>query len=301
MTMFDPTRVHLAIMPTCWVNDDFPWVGQGTSHQQIMSETALAGFAGGSISHTYPTDPAVLRQQLEQRGLRVSEPWVSLYFTATDMAEITIDAFHRQVDLITGLGGDRIVVAEFGHGVHLLTDVALTANRPRFSDEQWGRLTDGVNEIGKIADAAGLALCYHHHMGTGVQSRSDVDRFLAHTDPALVHLALDTGHITWAGDDALALAHDHVDRIRHVHLKSVRREVIARAEAERWSFYRGVMEGAFTVPGDGDLDFRPLLQLLSDHGYRGWLSVEAEQDPARYEPLVAAQRARAYLREIIGW
>ena len=301
MSMFDPTRVQLAIMPTCWVNDDFPLVGQGTSYQQIMSETALAGFSGGSISHTYPTDPALLREQLELRGLRISEPWVSLYFTVADMADPTVEAFRRQVDLITGLGGDRIVVAEFGQSVHLMPDVALMPNRPQFDDDRWRRLTDGVNELGKIAQEAGLKLCYHHHMGTGVQSRADVDRFLAHTDPSLVHLALDTGHLTWAGDDVMDLARSHVDRIGHVHLKSVRREIIERAVAQRWSFFRGVMEGAFAVPGDGDLDFRPLLQLLSDHGYQGWLSVEAEQDPTRHEPLAQAKRARAYLREIIGW
>lgn len=303
MTLFDRSKVRLACLPTIWVNDDFPSIGAGTSYQQIMSEIALAGFEGCSVSHTFPKDVPTLKAELALRGLRISEPWVSLYFTTHEMRDLTIEAFRRQVAFINELGGDLIVVAEFGHSVHLLPDVVVMANRPHFPDEQWSQLADGLNEVGEIAAAAGLKLCYHHHMGTGVQSRDDVDRLMAATDPNVVHLLLDTAHLTWAGDDPLELARAHVDRIRHVHLKNVRADVIKQATAERWSFLQGVMAGAFTVPGDpeGHIDFPPILEVLAQHGYEGWLSVEAEQDPAKANPLEHAVMARSYLRSVVGF
>ena len=301
MPLFDPDKVHIACLPTCWVNDDFPSVGAGTSYQQVMSEIALAGFEGCSSSHTFPADTATLKAELARRGLRICEPWVSLYFTVEDMYDLTIEAFRRQVAFITEMGGDLIVVAEFGHSVHLLPEVVVMSNRPHFTDLQWKQLASGLDEVGAIAAEAGLKLCYHHHMGTGVQSRADVDRLLAATDPDLVHLLLDTGHLTWAGDDPLQLTRDHVGRIRHVHMKSVRADRVAEATAQRMSFFQGMVAGVFTVPGDGDVDFRPILETLARHGYEGWLSVEAEQDPAKANPLDHALLARATIRDIIGY
>lgn len=301
MTMFDRDKVHFAIMPTCWVNDDFPWVGDATPYQQIMSEIALAGFEGCSISHKYPTDIPTLKKEMGLRGLQVSEPWVSLYFTVAEMGDLTIEAFRRQLDFIGEMGGERIVVAELGNSVHQLPEVALLPNKPIFDDDQWKRLSDGLNTVGQLTADAGLDLCYHHHMGTGVQTRAEVDRLMEATDPELVHLLLDAGHLYWYGDDPLELAKAHVGRIRHVHLKDIREAKRDEAVAKRWSFYRGVMEGVFTVPGDGDIDFRPIFQVFADAGYEGWFSVEAEQDPEKANPLEYALKARAYIREVVGF
>ena len=301
MAMFDRDKIHFAIMPTCWTNDDFPWVGDDIPFEQCVSEIALAGFEGCSVGHKYPTDVPTLKKELGMRGLQVSEPWVSLYFTATDMADLTIEAFRRQIAFIAEMGGERIVVAELGNSVHQLANVAVLPNKPVFDDEQWTRLVDGLHEVGKLTKEAGLDLCYHHHMGSGVQTRAEVDRLMAATDPDLVHLLLDTGHLLWGGDDPLELARAHADRIRHVHLKDIRQAVMAEAVAKRWSFYDGMMAGVFTVPGDGCIDFPPILQTLADAGYEGWFSVEAEQDARKANPLEYALKARAYLREVVGF
>lgn len=301
MAMFDREKIHFAIMPTCWTNDDFPWVGDDIPFQQCVSEMALAGFEGCSVGHKYPTDIPTLKKELGMRGLRVSEPWVSLYFTANDMADLTIEAFREQIAFITEMGGERIVVAELGNSVHQLPDVSVLPNKPVFDDSQWGRLVNGLHEVGKLTKDAGLDLCYHHHVGSGVQTRAEVDRLMDATDPDLVHLLLDTGHLYWGGDDPLDLARAHADRIRHVHLKDIREAVKEEAVRERWSFYDGVMAGVFTVPGDGCIDFPPILQTLADAGYEGWFSVEAEQDARRANPLEYALKARAYLREVVGF
>jgi inosose dehydratase len=145
-----------------------------------------------------------------------------------------------------------------------------------------------------------MRLCYHHHMGTGVMFRPEVDRLMNDTDPELVHLLLDTGHLYWAGDDPLDMTKAYADRIKHVHLKDIRGDVLKRCTEQRLSFLESMLEGVFTVPGDGVIDFKPILQVLSDHNYEGWLMVEAEQDHLKANPLEYALKARSYLRDVTG-
>ena len=295
-----PDRVKLGVCCTLWWNDDFPTIDAGISFGQAVSEMALAGFQGCSIGHKYPSDAAVLKAALDLRGLRVSEPWTSTYFTISKMRRKTIAAFEETLAHIGALGGNELVVAEFGASSHLLP-VDVFANRPVFTDTQWDELTSGLEELGKIANSAGMKLSYHHHMGTGVMNRADVDRLMASTDPDLVHLLLDTGHIAFAGDDPLDMARAHADRIGHVHMKSIRPEVVSRVREAGLSFQEAVELGVFTVPGDGAIDFRPILEVLADADYQGWLVVEAEQDPNKAIPLEYAKKARGYLADVLGW
>ena len=299
-TALDREKVRLGITPTLWWNDDFPSMDIGVSFGQCVSEMALAGFEGCSVGHKYPTDVEELKRALDLRGLRVSEPWASTYFTIADMEEQTLATFHRELEFIKAMGGTDYVVAEFGGAVNPLP-VALFANRPVFDDAQWDALTTGLNRLGEIANGEGMRLCYHHHMGTGVMTRAEVDRLMASTDPELVHLLLDTGHLAFAGDDPLATARDHGGRISHVHLKSVRPDVVERARTEGLSFQAAIEAGVFTVPGDGAIDFVPILDALASAGFEGWLVVEAEQDPAKANPLEYALKARGYLRDVLGW
>jgi inosose dehydratase len=295
-----PDRVKLGVCCTLWWNDDFPTIDADIPFGQAVSEMALAGFQGCSIGHKYPSEPAVLKAALDLRGLQISEPWTSTYFTIDEMRQKTVDSFEETLSHVKALGGTELVVAEFGASSHLLP-INVFANRPVFTDAQWDALTSGLETLGKIANSAGMKLSYHHHMGTGVMTRADVDRLMASTDPALVHLLLDTAHIAFAGDDPLDLARAHAERIGHVHLKSIRPEVVRRVREEGLSFQEAVELGVFTVPGDGAIDFRPILETLADAGYRGWLVVEAEQDPNKAVPLEYAKKARAYLAEMLGW
>jgi inosose dehydratase len=297
--MFDHSTVWLGITPTCWTNDDFPGIGEDIPFEQCVSEIALAGFQGCSVGHKFPKDPLALREALSLRGLRVSEPWASTYFTIAGMRERTVRRFREQMDFIHAVGGDRIVVAELGGAVHQL-DVALGANKPVLDDTGWSLLLDGLSELGALAAAEGLLLVYHPHMGTVVQTRSEVDRLVAGTDPGLVHLLLDTGHLTWAGGNPVAMVREHGPRIAHVHLKDLRPEVLMAWQREDFSFRDAILAGVFTVPGDGLIEFEPIFEALDDAGFHGWLVVEAEQDPARAHPLTYALRAREHLRTVAG-
>jgi inosose dehydratase len=296
----DPQKVRLGITPTLWWNDDFLSIDIGITFGQCVSEMALAGFQGCSVGHKYPTDTEVLKAALDLRGLRVSEPWVSTYFTIKDMEKQTLDTYHQQLEFIRTMGGTDMVVAEFGGAVNPLP-VAVFANRPIFDDRQWEALSTGLNRLGEIARSEGMRLCYHHHMGTGVMTRADVDRLMESTDPTLVHLLLDTGHLAFAGDDPLAAAQAYGERIKHVHLKDVRADVVGQVREQNLSFRDAIEAGVFTVPGDGSIDFVPIFEAFAGSGFEGWLIVEAEQDPAKANPLQYALMARRYLREVLGW
>lgn len=297
--VFDRDRVYLGITPTGWTNDDMPGVGDDIPFEQCVSEMALAGFEGCSVGHKFPTDTAVLKAELELRGLRVSEPWASTYFTVAQMEDRTVESFRNQMSFIKEMGGTDVVVAELGHAVHQ-QPVFVLANKPVFSDEQWANMVEGLNRLGRMAAEEDMRLCYHHHMGTGVQTRAEVDRLMNDTDPEVVHLLLDTGHLYWAGDDPLGMARAYADRIKHVHLKDIRKDVLDRCMERKMSFLESMLEGAFTVPGDGVIDFEPIFRTLADAGYKGWLIVEAEQDPHKANPLEYAKKARAYLRQVTG-
>ncbi|MGW2475393.1 myo-inosose-2 dehydratase [Streptomyces sp. NPDC001665] len=296
-----PDKVSLGVTPTLWWNDDFPLIDIGIPFEQCVSEMALARFQGCSIGHKYPADPAALKEALDLRGLKVSEPWVSTYFTIGEK-ERTVENFKRQLEFLKQVGGHDIVVAEFGQSSHL-QPIPVFKHRPVFTRPDWDLLTSGLNDIGKLAADSGMRLCYHHHMGTGVQTAEDIDKLMAGTDPALVHLLFDTGHLQLAGDDPLPTAEKHKQRIKHVHLKNVRQSVAEKVESDNLSFEEGIRQGVFTVPGDpeGMIDFRPVLTTLGNAGYEGWLVVEAEQDPAVACPLKYAKMARAYLAEVLGW
>jgi inosose dehydratase len=302
-----PNRVWLGITPTLWWNDDFLTIDIGIPFEQCISEMALAGYVGCSIGHKYPTDPQALHEALELRGLCISEPWVSTYFTMADKAQ-TIHKVRQQLDFLDKLESGRhdsrradLVVAEFGQAVNPIP-VALFPNCPTFSDDDWKLLTGGLNEIGRIAAEAGRQLCYHPHLGTGVMHAADVDRLMRETDSKYVHLLLDTAHLAAAGADPLAVAKAHATRIKHVHLKDMRAHVVAQVRDQHWSFQQGIEAGIFTVPGDGSITcFPQVIETLATAGFAGWLVVEAEQDPAKATPLKYAKMARAYLHELLGW
>ena len=169
-----------------------------------------------------------------------------------------------------------------------------------YTEEQWQLVADGFNAMGKLAKDKGMFFTVHHHMGTGVQTAAEIDRLMDMTDDSLVYLLYDTGHLSFAGEDAVAVLKKYIHRIKHVHLKGVRLTALAEAKQKGYSFLDAVRYGSFTVPGDGDFDFKPVFELLDEADYEGWIVVEAEQDPAIANPYEYACLARQYIRDIAG-
>lgn len=299
--MFDKNKVKLGIAPIGWCNDDMPELGGESTFRQIVSEMALAGFTGCEIGNKFPADAATLKWELEMRGMKVASRWFSSFLLTQPYETVEAD-FIRELDFLAALGADRINVSEQSYSIQGKTDVpVLTGNhKPVMDDGQWARLCEGLNGLGKVAAQRGFRLCYHHHMGTVVQTAAETDRLLANTDPRYVFLCYDTGHFTFAGENPLLMLQKYANRVGHVHLKDMRLPVVEQARQQGWSFLTAVRNGAFTVPGDGAVAFDPVFRLLAEAGYEGWLLVEAEQDPDRANPLQYAMMARRFIAEHTG-
>ena len=288
----------MSIAPIGWTNDDLPELGGHIPFEQCIDEMAAAGFSGSEIGNKYPKDPAVLRPALEQRGLQISSAWFSALFSEEGRSEETVHGFSEHMHFLKAVGAKVVNVCECGLGVQLTSEYVF--DRPEYSDQQWLRVADGLNRIGEMSRDNGMVVAYHYHMGTMIQSAEETDRLMEMTDPDLVHLLADTGHAYFAGGDPLAIVRKYGSRIRNVHLKDIRQPVLDEVHAKRLSFLDSVKVGVFTVPGDGCIDYDPILQALADVNYQGWFVVEAEQDPDKANPLEYAKKARAFIREHAG-
>ena len=298
-SMFQKDKVKLGIAPIGWTNDDMPALGGENTFEQCVSEMALAGFTGCEVGNKYPKDTAVLKEALELRGMRIASKWFSS-FLATKPFEETEKEFVKELDYLAAMGADRINVSEQSYSVQGKEELSIFDYKVHFTDEEWSKMCDGMNRLGKIAKDRGFKLCFHHHMGTGVQTIEETERLLDNTEKDLVFLCYDTGHFTFSGEDPLTILKKYPERIGHVHLKDVRPDVLKKATEGRWSFLKAVREGTFTVPGDGCVDFDSVFKALDEMKYEGWLLVEAEQDPAKANPFKYAKMARAYIAEKTG-
>ena len=299
--MFDKSKVFLGIAPIGWCNDDMPELGSENTFQQTVSEMALAGFTGCEIGNKYPKDPAELKKALDLRGMTIASRWHSTFLITRPIEEEIAD-FNQDLDFLEAVGANHINISEQSYSIQGKTDVSILTGNNKYvmNDDEWKTFCDGLNILGKIAVERGFKLCFHHHMGTVVQTSEETDRMMANTDPRYVFLCYDTGHFTFAGEDPLTMLKKYSDRIGHVHLKDMRLDVVKQVSENNWSFLQAVRNGAFTVPGDGDVDFDPIFKVLDDAGYEGWLLVEAEQDPAKANPLEYAIKGRKYIQEHTG-
>ena len=298
--MFDKNKVKLGIAPIAWTNDDLPDLGKENTFEQCVSEMALAGFTGSEIGNKYPKDPVVLKKALELRGMQICNAWFSTFLTTKPFEETEVD-FRKHVAFLKEMGAKVVGVSEQGHSIQGMQDVAVFDNKYVLNDEEWKLLCDGLNRLGKISlEEYGIALTFHHHMGTVVQNADEVQRMMDNTDPQYVSLLFDTGHFAYCGVDPLEMVKTHIKRIKHVHLKDIRPEVVAKVKAEGLSFLQGVRLGTFTVPGDGCISYDEIFEVLKANDYQGYMLVEAEQDPAKANPLEYALKARAFIKEKTG-
>ena len=298
--MFDKNKVKLGIAPIAWTNDDMPDLGKENTFEQCVSEMALAGFTGSEVGNKYPKDPEVLKKALDLRGISICNQWFSSFILTKPLEEVEAEC-RAQLSFLKAMGAKIIGFSEQSYSVQGQMDTPIFGHKYVLNDIEWEQLCAGLNYLGKIAkEEYGISLTYHHHMGTVVQSAEETRRLMEGTDPEYVSLLFDSGHFAYCGEDPLEMVTTWIDRIKHVHLKDIRPEVVAEVKAEDKIFLQGVRMGAFTIPGDGCIDFDPIFKVLEEHDYEGYMLVEAEQDPAKANPLEYAIRARRFIAEKTG-
>jgi inosose dehydratase len=281
--------IKLGIGPLGWSNDDLPELGGDIPLEQCLAEASLVGYTGVEKGGKFPLDAAVLGPILERYGLKLVSGWFS-----GELRNGSVESEKRrilkQLELYQAMGCPVMVYAETTGSVQGRIETPV-AERPRMAHEEFKRYGEQLTRLADWLKAEGCPMAFHHHMGTVVESEQEIDWLMANTADS-VGLLFDTGHLVFAGGRIPDTIRRHGQRINHVHVKDIRRDVLAWLRAERWSFLKGVLEGVFTVPGDGMIDFDQVARLLKEIGYAGWVVVEAEQDPAKANPLEMARLGR---------
>ncbi|WP_106743573.1 myo-inosose-2 dehydratase [Yoonia maritima] len=275
--------------PIAWANDDDQTLGQDIPTERILEEAGRQiGFDGIENGHRWPQDdPEALRVLLADYGMAFISGWHSLN-VLTNSIEDEKAAIQPHLDKLKHNACTVCIACETSNTIQ--GDQKPLSERPVLDAAGMKDFAERVEAIAAHCAAQGIDLVYHHHMGTVVQSPEDIDAFMAATADAggATKLLFDAGHCYFGGGDPEAVLRKHVGRVRHFHAKNVRPAVRKQVEGEGWSFMDGVRGSVFTVPGDqeGAVDFAPLLQILAESDYDGWIVIEAEQDPNQRNPLL---------------
>jgi inosose dehydratase len=286
-------RARLGMSPIAWWNDDLPELSDDVSLEECLRQSRAAGFTGMEMGRRFPKDPEVMLPILREADVTLCGGWFSGTLVDEELA-VNRDRIAPMIELFKAVGAPCIVYGETGRSIQGDRSKPL-ASKPTLSDDEMKAYARRVTEFGEWCAEQGMPLSYHHHMAAVVETEPELDAFMRHSG-AGIPLLLDAGHLAFAGGDVLKAIDRHHARINHVHVKDVRMAVIAKLDRSSRSFLDAVALGAFTVPGDGSLDFGAIVQRLADHGYEGWFVVEAEQDPRQNPP---ARMAEIGYRELM--
>lgn len=296
-------HVRVGAQPINWINDDFRDLGASTSLDDCLREMKLAGYDGSELGHRFADSPSEIRAALDKHGLRLVSGWHSTYLADPLRAHDDEErAFSRHARKLQACGCDVVIVAECTRAIHGdgKAPLRFAPGRELLTAAAWDRMCAGLDRLARVARAMGMKAAYHPHMGTVVQDAGDVDALMSATSS--LSLLLDAGHLAFAGADPVAVLEKHGARVAHFHAKNIRPAVVRQARERRWTFEQSVRAGAFTVPGDpdGGVAFDKLFAILERNQYRGWIVVEAEQDPAKANPFEYAKRGRSFIRAQAG-
>ncbi|OMF26709.1 myo-inosose-2 dehydratase [Paenibacillus sp. FSL H8-0548] len=295
----DKFPFQLGIHPINWVGEDVKEHGNDTTFEQIVDEIQALGLRGTEMGRKYPTDSALLKEELSKRGISLSSQWKTVLFSDPAYRDVELADYREHAKFLQGMGSKVISTCEGGGSLHF--DARRTPNEKevlRLDEAGWRSLAEGLNAAGAIAQEYGLKLTYHHHGGTVIESPQEIDRLMELTDPSFVYLLFDTGHAYYGGADPLKVLQKHYDRIAYVHLKDIRQDVLDRSRAEQADFVTCIRNGVFTVPGDGCIDFEPIIKELVTRGYDGWAMLEGEQDPEEHPAYDYAKQSLLYLNSL---
>ena len=284
--------IKLGIAPIAWSNDDMPELGGETTLEQCLSEASRAGFTGIESGGKFPKNSKELIPKLEKENLQLCSGWYGASLLKNTPKE-EFKLMREQMDLFKDCKSPCMVFAEITNSVQGDPKIPLS-KKPKLSEDEWKLFLSRINEISKMMIDENMPLAYHHHMGTVIETEDETRRLIESTSDS-VKLLIDTGHMLFAGGNSIKLTEDFMERIIHVHCKDIRKDVLEKSLKNDSTFRQAFLDGAFTVPGDGCIDYKPFLTVLKNRNYVGWLVVEAEQDPAKANPFEYAKIGYNYL------
>tara|TARA_B110000263_G_scaffold246379_1_gene257352 strand:- start:332 stop:1225 length:894 start_codon:yes stop_codon:yes gene_type:complete len=289
-------NIKLGIAPIAWSNDDMPELGGDTSIETCLEETKKAGYTGIELGGKFPRNPGIIKFLLDKYELQMPGGWYGSLIRERSVEDEWL-SMQDHINLLKLVNASVFVFADVSGSIQSKEDIKLS-NRPRLADNEWGLYAKKISELSNRLSDIGIPMSYHEHMGTIVQTEKDVDRFLNETNDK-TFLLYDTGHLLFGQADYEKILKKYISRINHVHCKDIRRNILDNSLKNNLSFTNSFLDGVFTVPGDGCIDYWPLVKALYENNYRDWLVVEAEQDPIKANPFVYAKIGYDYLKNIV--
>lgn len=274
-------KAKLGMSPIAWWNDDLVELSDDVSLEECLRQSRAAGFTGMEKGRRFPEDPAVMLPILAKADVTLCGGWFSGRLVDDELSREK-DRILPMIELFKAVQAPCIVYGETARSIQGDRSKPL-ATKPRLADDEMKTYGRKMTAFGEWCAEQGMPLSYHHHMAAVIETEPELDAFMKQSGEG-IPLLFDAGHMAFAGGDVLRVIDNHHSRITHVHTKDVRNAVIAKLDRSRQSFLDAVALGAFTVPGDGSLDFAAIVKALAGHGYEGWFVVEAEQDPRKAPP-----------------
>jgi len=287
--------IKIGVSPIAWSNDDFPELGGDITLEQCLKETNEIGFSGIEAGGKFPKKSSELIPKLKKENLSLCSGWYGANLLKNTVKE-EILIMEDQLNLFKECNAPCMVVAEVSGSIQGEAKIPLS-KRPILSNDEWKIFYNKISEISKYMEDRGVPLAYHHHMGTVVQSQEDTERLIDNTSDS-VKLLIDTGHMMFAGGNFIKIAKDYSSRLHHIHCKDIRKDVLDISLKNDLSFINAFFAGAFTVPGDGCINYENFLKILKNLNYKGWLVVEAEQDPKKANPFEYGKIGFNHLKKI---
>ena len=290
-------KAKLGMSPIAWWNDDLPELSDDVSLEECLRQSRSAGFTGMEMGRRFPPDPKLMLPVLEHADVTLCGGWFSGQLIDGDI-EKDKDRIAPMIALFKAVNAPCIVYGEVGRSIQGDRSKPL-ATKPKLTEDEIKAYGRKMTAFGEWCADQGMPLSYHHHMAAVIETEPELDLLMKHSGQGLP-LLYDAGHMAFAGGDVLRVIDKHHKRISHVHTKDVRMDVINGLDRSKESFLDAVVKGAFTVPGDGSLDFAAIVGKLAGYGYEGWFVVEAEQDPKKAPPLKMAEIGHKELLRVMA-
>jgi len=287
-------KAKLGMSPIAWWNDDLPELSDDVSLEECLRQSRSAGFTGMEKGRRFPESAAEMLPILKKADVTLCGGWYSGTIVNESM-EINQQRIQPMIDLFKAVEAPCIVYGEVGRSIQGDKSKPL-ATKPKLTGDEMKSYGRRMTEFAEWVEEQGMPLVYHHHMAAVVETEQELDSFMHHSG---ISLLFDAGHMAFAGGDVMRVIDNHHKRIKHVHVKDVRMDVINKLDRSKQSFLDAVELGAFTVPGDGSLDFEAIVKKLAGYGYEGWFVVEAEQDPKKAPPLKMAEIGHKELMRVM--
>jgi inosose dehydratase len=298
-------RFKFASAPDSWGVLDYPGPSWNQSYEKMLDEMVEAGYTGTELGPYgfFPTDPAVLKEQLGRRNLKLLASFVPVPLGDAASTKAVVEQIRKVGELLAKLGAPFLVLAD-----------AQSAERDRLSGrvpsdgsagwtaEQWKQAAKVVADAARVASDYGLDLVFHPHVATYVETPAEVEKFFDVTSASKIGLCLDTGHCVYGGGDAAAETDKYRHLLRFVHIKDVNAQVLAESRRKKLTFEQAIEEKVFTIIGEGSIDFPAFFRVLQRNHYSGWMVVEQDVKfgATAVPPAVSIAASLKYLRGVVN-